>query len=292
MKALFFVKPQSREAAAAAAELEAELARHNVKTILFSWNNNEAEQTLNFSDCDVVVSLGGDGTVLYAARTASPHNIPIIPVNIGTLGFIASVNREDAAGVFSAWLAGESAGNYAAMESQRLMLEVRIERGGKIIFTGSCLNDAVVSADGIAKTIRLDASIVQHNNEKLELASYRSDGLILATPTGSTAYSASAGGPILDPETEDLIVTPVCPFTLLHRPLVIPTGSTLNVSIPHEQRTGIILTVDGQITRLLEPDDNILIRKAAFKARLVASDRKAFYRALHTKLAWPCPQVL
>lgn len=226
---------------------------------------------------DLVFSLGGDGTVLYIARLVSPHNIPIIPVNLGTFGFIAAVHPPEWESVFLRHLEGKAA------LSRRLMFSLQVERGGSMVFRGACLNDAVISASGIAKIIKLN---LFSESEELELGNYLSDGLILATPTGSTAYSVAAGGPILDPELEALIVNPICPFTLSNRPLVLPATETLIVKLEEEQRSGVLLTVDGQETAKLLPGDRIHIRKAPYTADLIASGRDAFYRALKSKLNW------
>jgi NAD+ kinase len=115
---------------------------------------------------------------------------------------------------------------------------------------------------------------------------YHSDGLIVATPTGSTAYSVASGGPILEPEMDAIIINPICPFTLSNRPIVLPSRETVIVEVEEEQRSGVLLTVDGQVTEPLEPGDRIYLRQASFKALLVASGRLAFYNALRTKLAW------
>jgi NAD+ kinase len=226
---------------------------------------------------DLVFSLGGDGTVLYMARMVSPRNIPIIPVNLGTFGFIAAVRPREWEPVFLRHLEGKAA------LSRRLMLSIRVERGGSPVFRSVCLNDAVISASGIAKIIRLN---LFSESEDIELGNYLSDGLILATPTGSTAYSVAAGGPILDPELEALIVNPICPFTLSNRPLVLPAAETLIVRLEEEQRSGVLLTVDGQETAKLLPGDCVHIRKAPYTADLIASGREDFYRALKSKLNW------
>ncbi|GHV68469.1 NAD kinase [Spirochaetia bacterium] len=226
-------------------------------------------------DCDIALTLGGDGTVLYAARIAAPLNMPILPINLGTLGFIAAVPPAQWEVVFDRWLGGE------AEISERLMLEFTVERGGQKVLEGSCLNDAVISASGIAKIIHLHVE-----SEFIRLGQYRADGLILATPTGSTAYSAAAGGPILDPEMEALIINPICPFTLSNRPVVLSAKETVIIEVEAEQRSGVLLTVDGQMTETLEPGDRVSIRQAPYKARLVASGREAFYRALKSKLNW------
>jgi NAD+ kinase len=161
------------------------------------------------------------------------------------------------------------------------MLDIRLERKGKVIERHSCLNDAVIAAAGISKIIRLDVG-----TKTIRLGRYRADGLIVATPTGSTAYSVAAGGPILDPEMDAMILNPVCPFTLSNRPIVIPAHETVLVDIEAEQRSAVMLTIDGQLVCALEPEDRISIRRAKKKALLIASDREVFYRVLRTKLNW------
>jgi NAD+ kinase len=228
---------------------------------------------------DIAMSLGGDGTVLHAARVIASQSVPILPINIGTLGFIAAVHPREWTGVFDQWLKG------SANVSRRLMLDLTVERRAAVVAHGTCLNDAVISASGIAKIIRLTVS-ADMGEERLRLGHYRSDGLIVATPTGSTAYSVAAGGPILDPEIEAVIINPICPFTLSNRPIVVPAHETVVVEVEAEQRSGILLTMDGQITEALEPNDRIFIRQAPYSAQLIASGRSAFYMALRTKLNW------
>jgi NAD+ kinase len=161
------------------------------------------------------------------------------------------------------------------------MIDVQVERGGSTVFALAGLNDAVISASGIAKTIRLEAW-----TENTRIGGYRSDGLIVATPTGSTAYSASAGGPIIDPEIEAVILNPICPFTMMCRAIVLPAERPVTIKIGPEKRSGVLLTVDGQVTETLEPDDLVVIKRSVNKARLVDCNRSAFYRALHSKLVF------
>ncbi|MDR3129988.1 MAG: NAD(+)/NADH kinase [Treponema sp.] len=282
-RALLFVNFHKAEALTLAEEIKSETSRWGVKPALYS-----SEDTSVFSPAaayDIAVSLGGDGTVLYAARVVSPCNIPILPINIGTLGFIAAVRPEEWAAVFLTWLDG------TVCISRRLMLDVTVERQDKAVVRAVCLNDAVVSSSGIAKIVRLTVSAktgerVSGDGEFLRLGHYRSDGLIVSTPTGSTAYSVAAGGPILDPEIEAFIINPICPFTLSNRPIVVPEGDTVIVEVEAEQRSELLLTLDGQTSELLEPGDRILIRSAPFRTRLIASGRRAFYTALRTKLNW------
>jgi NAD+ kinase len=167
------------------------------------------------------------------------------------------------------------------------MLDIFVIRQGAQAAQFNCLNDAVVSASGIAKLIRLKAFFKQGESEYTELGSYRSDGLIVATATGSTAYSMAAGGPLLDPEMEAVILNPICPFTLSNRPLVLPSRQTLALSVAEEQRSGVLLTVDGQDTFALEPGDRIIIDQAPYKAVLISYGKDAYYTALRTKLSQP-----
>jgi NAD+ kinase len=271
MKVLLIVNPQKAASGLLALEIKRELAKQHCAADTFTYTDPSPLS----SYFDIAFSLGGDGTVLFAARTVADLGVPILPLNLGTLGFIAGIHPSDWRGVFDKWRVGE------ATISERIMLYVRVLRGGQTVFEAIALNDAVISASGIAKTITLD--LLSADNY---IAAYRSDGLIVATPTGSTAYCASAGGPILDPEMDALVLNPICPFTLLHRPLVLPANELITVNIGKAQRSGVLLTIDGQVTEALEPGDQVLLCRSRNKARLLASDKSAFYRALHTKLAW------
>ena len=229
---------------------------------------------------DIAFTLGGDGTVLYAARMLAAEETPILAVHLGTLGFLAGVEADQWLSVYRQWQNG------TARISRRCMLELAVERGGQAVFAITCLNDAVISSQGIAKLIRLRTETETAPGELADLGHYRSDGLIMATPTGSTAYSMAAGGPILDPEMEAVIVCPVCPFTLSNRPLVLPSRQTLIVTVEMEQRSGVLLTIDGQNTFELAPGDKITIRHSPHYARLITAGQSAYYSALKEKLAW------
>jgi len=162
------------------------------------------------------------------------------------------------------------------------MLEISVERNSKIIMNNVCLNDAVISYSEKAKLIKLDV----HINKDTALGSYRCDGLVIATPTGSTAYSMAAGGPILDPEMEAMILNPICPFALSNRPLVLPSRQTLKITVADEQRSEVLLTVDGQDTFPLECQDIIYIKQASYNAELIFNGNSMYYQALRTKLFW------
>jgi NAD+ kinase len=275
MKVLLVINPQKPASGTLALEIEETLAKEGAKIKTIKYTDRESEE----GDFDIAFSLGGDGTVLFAARTVASRSVPLLALNLGTLGFIAAISKDEWKAAYNDWKAGK------ASISERIMLSVNVlrhtESGVKSVFEAVALNDAVISASGIAKTIKLNVS----SGDK-HIAYYRSDGLIVATPTGSTAYCASAGGPILDPEMEALVVNPICPFTLLHRPLVLPGGEHIAVNIDKEQSSGVLLTIDGQVTESLEGNDKVLLCKSPYKAALIASGRHAFYRALHTKLHW------
>jgi NAD+ kinase len=284
-RALLFVNLRKNNAQALAAEIRAELEGRGLEAGFFTFEGDGFNPGKGY---DLAFSLGGDGTVLYAARAVAPLGTPIIPVNLGTLGFIAAVQPGAWRTVLGGWEED------TVPVSKRFMMEVAVERGKRRTCLGPCLNDAVISATGIAKIIRLrvESSIPPFRGEEgdfVRLGEYRSDGLIVATPTGSTGYSVAAGGPILEPEMEAIIINPICPFTLSNRPIVLSPRETVIVTVEKEQRSGVLLTIDGQVTEQLEPGDRIYISRAPFRAVLVASGRRAFYNALRAKLAWPIP---
>ncbi|MBN2509663.1 MAG: NAD(+)/NADH kinase [Spirochaetales bacterium] len=227
------------------------------------------------ADTDLVLSLGGDGTVLFTARSIKIPDMPVLAVNIGDLGFITEVTRDEWRSAFDGYLAG-------TMEmSPRILIKVRVERSGGIVAEYEGLNDAVVCADGISKVVRLSVTIGQ-----TRLGKYRADGIIVSTPTGSTAYSAAAGGPVLAPEMEALVLTPICPFTLSNRTIVVKGDECIAVTVEQEQRAKLILTVDGQVVFPLEPGDVIHISQSDRKFRIVCSNKRNFYEVLRTKLNW------
>jgi NAD+ kinase len=198
-------------------------------------------------------------------------------VNLGALGFIAGINAGNWLDVFNQWERGE------ITLSHRCMFEISVERACRPVYKNTCLNDIVISASGIAKLINLDVHI--HSSLGVTaLGFYRCDGLIVSTGTGSTAYSMAAGGPILDPEMEAMILNPICPFSLSNRPFVLPSRQTLVIDVAKEQRTGVLLTVDGQDIFNLECEDKVVVKQAQHPALLIYTGRHTYYSALQTKL--------
>ena len=280
--AVLFVNFLKKNAAEISSEIKHELEKRGIEVVVFSFEGKPKEPPAG--KWDIAFSLGGDGTVLYTARSLAPLGVPILPVNLGTLGFIAEVDKDDWLNVFQKWEDGELS------ISRRCMLEVSVERDSKIIKKDICLNDAVVSASGKAKLVKLNVQINSSDGEKtinetgITLGSFRSDGLIISTPTGSTAYSMAAGGPILDPEMEAVVLNPICPFSLTNRPFVLPSHHTLSIIVAQEQRAGLILTIDGQDSFDLECTDRVIVQKAPYHALLIFPGKHTYYSALRNKL--------
>ena len=226
-------------------------------------------------ETDMAITIGGDGTLLYCARILAGEDIPILAVNLGDFGFITEIS----AGEWKEALEKYQAGLLGI--SKRILFKAHIERQGREIACFTGLNDAVIRAVGVSKIIRLQLFL-----SKTYLGRYRADGVILATPTGSTAYSMSAGGPILHPEMEAFIINPICPFTLSNRPIVVPGGEQIEILVEENQRTGIMLVIDGQNAFQLLPLDRLHFRKANKYSLIVLSDRRNFYEVLRSKLNW------
>lgn len=262
------------EAEGLAREIEDYLEGEGIKSVLFTYDGTPVTDPPD-KRFDLAISLGGDGTVLFASRILSSHTVPILPVNLGDFGFITEVTREEWKDAFLKYREGKiDAG-------ERLILEVSIYRRGSNIAGFVGLNDAVISAGGISKIVNLTV----HLGDQF-LGRYRADGMIIATPTGSTAYSAAAGGPILHPEMAAMILNPICPHTLSHRPIVIPADEVVNIEISEKQRTNVVLTVDGQSLTPLEPFDRVVINQMPERAAIVRSHERTFYEVLRTKLNW------
>lgn len=223
---------------------------------------------------DLLIVLGGDGTLLAAARLVGERNIPILPVNLGGLGFLTSVTLDDLYPVLEHAIKGE------ARYSERVMLEARIMRQGKPFHCSRALNDAVLNKAALARIIDLELRV---NGEFV--CNYKSDGLIVATPTGSTAYSLSAGGPIIYPIVSAFVITPICPHTLTNRPLVIPDSAKIEIGFMAGEAP-IYLTVDGQVGVELHANDVVALHAAAQKLRLVRPREKTYFSVLRDKLKW------
>ena len=224
-------------------------------------------------DCDVVIAVGGDGTILAAARIVGEAEVPIFGVNLGRLGFLASTGREDLFGR----LEQVASGDYHT--DRRIAIEAAIkgENGEREV---TALNDIVVSKGRSGRLFRINAHI-----EGEFLNTYTADGLIIASPTGSTAYSLAAGGPVVLPSLEVFVVTPICPHSLTVRPMVIPSSTTVKLTFDDVQEE-LLLTGDGQTEVSLSPDAAVEIRRTPYTVRLVTWPGANFYNVLREKLEW------
>ncbi len=226
---------------------------------------------------DLVVVLGGDGTLLGAARKVGRYGLPILGVNLGGLGFLTEIPLEMLYKDIEKVITGQ------VTVEPRLMLQASVLRNGEEKCRFSVLNDVVINKGALARIIDLRVSIDGHF-----LTTFRSDGLIISTPTGSTSYNLSAGGPILYPDLEALILAPICPFTLTHRPIIVPDTSVIEVQMGKHNEE-VILTFDGQVGFDLMAHDRVIISKSEKKLKLIKSPDQDYYDILRTKLKWGEP---
>jgi NAD+ kinase len=222
----------------------------------------------------LLLVLGGDGTLLAAARVAAPLGIPILPINMGSLGFLTSFMLEEMYPALEQVLAGRFSC------SERIMLDVELHRDAEVIERQSVVNEAVVNKGALARMIDLQLTI-----DADFVCRYRADGLIIATPTGSTAYSLSAGGPIVHPGVESWIVTPICPHTLSDRPVVVRDSSLVEVHLSGDTES-VFLTLDGQTGIPMQAADVVRMRRAAERLRLIQPAQKSYFEILRNKLKW------
>jgi NAD+ kinase len=224
---------------------------------------------------DLVVVLGGDGTLLAVARAIGDRDVPILGVNLGTLGFLAEIARDELFAALEAVLAGRF------RIEERMRLDVSVERGGGSLGRYLALNDAVVSNTALSRMVHLEMRA-----DGAAVTTYHADGLIVATPTGSTAYSLSAGGPLLYPTMGALVLTPISAHTLTHRPLVLPGSCEVQVRVSDTRGGRVHLTVDGQVGRELERGDLVTVRRAARPARLLVDPARSRFDVMRAKLRW------
>ncbi|HEY5627750.1 MAG TPA: NAD(+)/NADH kinase [Nitrospira sp.] len=223
---------------------------------------------------DVLLVLGGDGTMLNAARLAGERGIPILGVNMGGLGFLTEVRLENLYPSLDRVFANDF------VLDERLMLGTHIHRHGETVAQGVVLNDVVVSKGTLARMIELSISI-----QGRFVTNLRGDGLIVSTPTGSTGYSLSAGGPIINPAVHSLILTPISPHTLTHRPLIVPDESEIDVTLTSKDE-GAMATLDGQVGVALTQGDTVVLKASEFRTKLIRFPETSYYGVLREKLKW------
>ncbi len=225
-------------------------------------------------EVDLIVSLGGDGTMLSVARFIGARQVPVLGVNLGSLGYLTEFTKEEL------FVALEELREGSFFLDRRMLLDVRLTRGEQIVASHRALNEAVVNFGSPVRMIELECRI-----NGMFVNSFRADGMILATPTGSTAYSLSAGGPIVHPSMSAILLTPICPHTLSNRPVVVPGESVVDLIFP-EASDGLMLTIDGQVQVSLQPGDQITALRSQTTFDLIRPTNRNYFEVLRRKLKW------
>ena len=225
-------------------------------------------------EVDLILVLGGDGTMIAAARMVGDQEVPVLGVNYGGLGYLAEFRIEE---LYSA-LESILSGNYRL--DRRVMLAVELRRGTDPPKTSRVLNDVVINKSALARIIEIETYFDRHF-----VNSFRSDGLIVSTPTGSTAYNLSAGGPVIFPSMNAVVITPICPFTLSNRPIVVPDNAEIELLLKTDNEE-VALTLDGQVGFPMEVDDRVVIRKSRTTFNIIQPSNRNYFDVLRDKLRW------
>lgn len=263
-------KSESRSLGEKVAEF---LKERNVVCDFFTFDG--FSENVQFGDIDFMVTLGGDGTVLFAARCCADKGIPVFPINLGEFGFIASIEKNEWKEPLDKFLAGQM------IEDSRSMLKVFVGEEKKYEFASIALNDVVISAERAVSTVSLGVLY-----DGISLGEFKADGIIISTATGSTAYSVSAGGPIIDPSVDVFVLTPINAFSLSGRPIVLAPKGKLEIVVLPSRTKEVILTVDGQKPVKVSEGEHIIIKKHEHSVKLVGCSPNKFYDALRSKLNW------
>lgn len=269
------VKPDHAEARATAVELSAWLTGRGIAEVRDPISAGDVRpvnrQTL---DVDLVVVLGGDGTMISTARLVGDKDVLVLGINYGSLGYLTDFRIEEMFTAIDAILAGQ----YEI--DRRVMLDAEHWREDQKLAVGRVLNDVVINKAALARIIEIDVRL-----NDLFVNSFRADGLIVSTPTGSTAYNLSAGGPIVYPSMNAVVLTPICPFTLTNRPIVVPDHAAISLTLDNENE-GVVLSLDGQTGYPMRAGDRVLIRKSATTFNLVQPANRNYFDVLRDKLKW------
>ena len=266
-------KRQHEPARLEAGKLETWFKKRGIE--VFSEEMEAGRASLIPDSVNWVVVLGGDGTLLGASRKVGRYGAPILGVNLGSLGFLTGIPLDDLYPVIEMMI------NDRLEVETRVMLETRVIREEEEVLRFQVLNDVVINKRTLARIIDLDVTI---NDEFL--TTFRADGLIISTPTGSTAYNLAAGGPILYPTMETFVLTPICPFTLTNRPIIIPNTAAIQIRMGKESEETVILTFDGQVGFDLFFGDRVIISKSKEKIKLLRPLNHSYFKILRTKLMW------
>ena len=273
-KCLIVVNTHKDESQNLGRMIQSYLAAKSIESSVFCFDGFSTENP--FTGFDFVITLGGDGTVLFAARGNKKNKKKKITVKLGEFGFIASIQKNEWQKELDLFLAGKS-----EVDERNMLNAALVSTRQSEPFSGIGLNDVVICAKTAARTIMFTVS---YND--VPLGTFKADGIIISTATGSTAYSASAGGPIIDPELDALVLTPINSFSLSSRPLVLSPKGEVGITILPSRENDVIITIDGQKPFDLHEGDCIKIRRLQEKVKLVGCTTKKFYGALRSKLNW------
>lgn len=272
-KCLIITNTSKKEAQKLASEIEVFLSKYTISVIISLFNGENKQ--LPIDGVDFIITLGGDGTVLYAARTCASCHIPIFPINLGQFGFIAGIQP-------NCWEKDlEKFLNNEEPIAIRSLVNGSVIRNGKEIITSNAMNDVVISSKDVARIVTLDVTAGD-----VSYGEFKADGIIVCTSTGSTAYSAAAGGPIVDPRLDALILNPISAFSLSNRPLVLPPEEVLSILVLPSRSAEVVISWDGQEHFDVKTGDIITIKKSNLSVQLAGCDTNKFYKALRSKLHW------
>ncbi len=273
------VKPTNEEAWKTACELSEWFEKRGIKMVgarreseVFDHDSEEAQRFRD--EADLIVVLGGDGTMISATRVTGKREVLVLGINYGSLGYLTEFRIEEMFDAIKMILEG----NFAV--DRRVMLYAELWRGESTLATGRVLNDVVINKAALARIIEIDVEL-----NGLAVNRFRSDGLIVSTPTGSTAYNLSAGGPIIYPSMNAVVITPICPFTLTNRPIVVPDDAEIVLRLASNSGE-VLLTLDGQVGYELETGDLVKIRKSETTFNLVSPPNRNYFDVLRNKLKW------
>ncbi len=266
--------PQVREALAEGQEVAAFLQNHGVDAYAGLLYDEELHRRVREGEADLLIALGGDGTMLRAGHLCAPHGVPILGINMGHFGFLIEVERAEWRHTLRQLLLGE------AWIEERMMLEAQLVRGEEMVQRWDVVNEVVVSRGQFVRPVKVTAYV-----DDLLLARYVADGLIAATPTGSTAYALAAGGPILPPELRNILLMPVAPHLSVDRAVVLSEGSTVTLAVKVDHQA--VVSVDGHDPVALEDGDRVHVRANRFPLKFVRfRGRGYFYRNLTSYMNW------
>jgi NAD+ kinase len=223
---------------------------------------------------DLIVVFGGDGTILRTARLVHDRDVPIVGINLGGFGYLTEVNLGEMFAALELILAGKF------RIEKRMMLDVKIQGDDELFREGTVLNDVVINRGNLSRILELETAV-----DGLYMTTFKADGLIIATPTGSTAYSLAAGGPIIFPELNSILINPICPHTLTNRPVILPESAVIGVTLCTPEQ-GATVTLDGQVSFTVKYRDSVTIRKSRYITTLVSSPHRDYLEILRTKLGW------